>query len=168
MSNDSTWGRKADLNPGGTSLTTSGANTVSFAPGKRVAISRVRFVTTTALTVTDVIVSIRTRKVDDTTSTTLGASTLPFTGSALNQVQFVNLIEPSVTGVAGADSTVALPTTVFTTVGKGPVYIEADQEIAVVVTQTSTAGAVLVYFEGWDEGFNERGTAPAPVERALV
>jgi hypothetical protein len=162
------WDGKEDLNPGGTALTTSGANTAKLDAGKRVSVSRIRFVTTTALTVSDTIVSIRKRKVDGTSSTTLGAVTLPFTGSALNDVQFVNFLKPSTTGAAGADSTTALPTTVFTTSGKGPVYLEADEEIAVVVTSTSTAGAVLVYFEGVNDGFNQANTVKVPVERTLV
>lgn len=165
---DSSWVRKGDLNPGGVALVVSGANTVALNAGKRVAVSRIRYITTLALTVSNAVLSIRKRKVDDTSSTTLGAVTLPFTGSALNDVAFTDILKPSTTGAAGADSTATLPTLVYTTVGFGPVYLEADEELAVVVTSTATAGAVLVYFEGWDDQFNEKNTTKVPVERVLV
>lgn len=163
------WGAKVDLNPGGAlAQDLSTVITVALAAGKRVAVSRIRFVTTVAQTVALATLTVFKRKADGTGSTTLGTAVLPLTGSVVNQVQYINLIKPSLTGAAGADSTTALPTTVYTTTGKGPVYLEADEVIGITSDGGGSTGTYNVYFEGWDDQFNEKNATKAATEILLV
>lgn len=163
------WGSKVDLNPGGAlAQDLSTAITVALACGKRVAVSRIRLVTTVAQTTALANITVFRRKADGTGSVTLGTFVLPLTGSVVNQVQFVNLIEPSTTGAAGADSTASLPTLVYTTTNKGPVYLEADDVIGITSDAGGATGTYNVYFEGWDEGFNEKNTTKVATELAFV
>lgn len=159
------WGAKVDLNPGGAlAQDLSTVITVALAAGKRVAVSRIRFVTTVAQTTALATITIFKRKADGTGSTTIGTFSLPLTGSVVNQVQFVNLLKPLTTGTAGADSTASLPTTVYTTVGKGPVYLEADEVIGITSDGGGATGTYNVYFEGWDDQFNEKNTTKVATE----
>lgn len=168
MSNDSSWGRKQVLNPAGVSLDASGANTAVITFGQRVAVSRLVLVTTVAQTVADATITVAVRDVDDGNSTTKGTFTLPFTGSATDDLKYVDLIKPSTSGAAGADSVTAVPTTVYTTSGKGPIYIEANQELALTSDGGGNAGTYMIYAEGWPEGNNVKDDSPAMSERTFT
>lgn len=145
------WDNKEALNRAGVSLDASGANTAVVAIGHPAAVSRVVFVNTIAHTVADAVITFGYRNVDDTPSVTLGTFTLPFTGSATDDIKFIDIMLPLATGtVSSIDGS-----TVYTTAGKGPVYLEANDEMFFTSDGGGNAGTYLIYLQGWLEPFNE-------------
>ena len=140
---------------------TAGDN-VLITPGEVIWVKRLIMVCT-EVSAGSSIATLKLRNVDDTSSVTLGTFTVP-AAIALNAVRYVDLIKPSTTGAAGADSTTSLPTTVYTTTGKGPIRVVPGQELEVTSDGVGTAGIFNVYVEYGPEGFNEKTSLFTPTE----
>lgn len=132
-------------------LDASGANAVVFAPGRPAIVRKIVTVTTIAQTTADAVITMAVRDVDDGNSTTQGTFTLPFTGSAADDVKFVKPGQPSATGATAVDGS-----TVYEgfTPGGG-IRVEVGQELSLTSNGGGDAGTYQVYVEYIDEGFNE-------------
>lgn len=125
--------------------------TLEWAVGQVVDVKRLILVTTTAYTVADTTVTVSVRDVDNGNSTTIGTFVIPFTGSAADDVKFVNVGEPETTGsVSAIDGSL-----VFSNEPGGLLRINPGQELAIVDGGTQTAGASAVYVEYIPGGFQE-------------
>lgn len=144
------WTDKRVLNGAGTSGDLSTVITIAHNMASTWWLCRIRLVTTVAHTTVNAVITVTLRDQDDANSTTLGTFTLPFTGSATDDVKFVDFIKPATTGtVSTIDGS-----TVFTAVGKGPVKVLPNQEIALTSDGGGATGTYNVFFEGVDEGLN--------------
>lgn len=123
------------------SLDLSGANTVAWSPGMQAQVKRVIFVTTTALTSANATVTVAVRKVDNTSSTTVGSFVAVQSGSALNDVSHAEISERQPASTTEVDGS--------TYIGPSPGMIEVDpdEEIAFTSNGGPDAGAVEVYVE---------------------
>jgi hypothetical protein len=128
-------------------LVVSGANTVALAFGQPVDVKRLILVTTVAVTVANAKLTIGVRKRDDTSSVSHSAYTVPFTGSAINDVQYIELPEPdtaAVVAVDGLDTHAATPNIL---------EIDSDEELFVTSDGGATAGACDIYAMVQEQGF---------------
>jgi hypothetical protein len=133
------------------------ASTVAFAPGRPVDVHRVILVTTEAQVAADAIVTVSVRDVDDGNSTTIGTFTIPLAGSALDNVQYVNLVYPATTGTTASDGSL-----VFTGYDPGGfVQVNPGQEIAFVSNAGGSSGIYTLYVEYKDQGFSGERVAHA-------
>jgi len=140
MPNQATFWGKTDVKEVG-DLTVSGANTVVKPFGRPVDLIRLIFVTTTAITVANATITIGKRKVDDTGVVQHSQWTLPFTGSALNDVHEILPAE----SLAGAVGTTGVDGSTVHTAGNDFLQVNADEELYVTSDGGPTAGAVKVF-----------------------
>lgn len=154
---DAFWGKKRILNPAGSSLDASGTNSIDFGLVATWFLARIKMVTTIAHTVADATITVALRDKDDGNSTTLGTFTLPFSGSATDDIKYVDLIKPLTTATTSSID----GSTTYTTENKGPVKVLANQEIVLTSDGGGNAGTYLIYFEGVEEGLNSAVTGSA-------
>lgn len=128
--------------------TISGTTAVTWAPGRPADVRRLILVTTTAVTVADATLTVSVRDVDDGNSTSYGTFVVPFTGSAADDVQYVDLVTTDTDG-----STSAIDGSLVYTAG-GMIEVNPGQELVVVSDGGATAGVVQVYVEYQDLGFS--------------
>ena len=131
------------------SLTVSGANTVALEVGRPVYVKRVVLVTKTALTGADATLTLGKRKADGTGAAQHSQFTLPYANSAVNDVSFYNVGEPSATPTTGVDGS--------TVYSSAPDLLRVDpgEEVYVTADGSPTAGVVEVYVETIPLGFDE-------------
>ncbi len=131
-------------------LDASGANAVQFNPGMTVKVKRLIFITTIAQTTADAVITVVKRNRDDTPTETLGTVTLPFTGSATDDVQYVELGYPDTDGEVGSDGS-----TVYSSVSPGGmIEMVPGEELVLTSNGGGDAGTYQVYVEYIPEGFN--------------
>lgn len=149
---DSFWGAKRTLNPAGASLDASGANSIDFGLDSVWWLSTIRLITTVAQTVADATITVALRDKDDGNSTTLGTFVLPYSGSATDDIKYVQMIKP----LTSATTSSIDGSTTYSAEGKGPVKVLANQEIVLTSDGGGNAGTYIIYFEGVEEGLNKR------------
>lgn len=142
------WTKDVQYNAG--TLDASGANAIVFAPGRPVDVKRIVVVTTVAQTTADAVISVAVRDVDNGNSTAIGTFTLPFTGSAADDVKYVELGKPLTTGTTASDGSLVYK---GHTPG-GPVRVDVGQEMSLTSNGGGDAGTYQVYFEYLDQGFD--------------
>lgn len=131
-------------------LDTSGANTIVFAPGRPADVCRAILVNTVAHTVADAIITVAVRDVDNGNSTTIGTFTLPFTGSAADDVKYVELVFPDSDGeISSIDGSL----TFSSESPGGPIQVDVGQEISFTSNGGGDAGTYQVYVEYYDQPF---------------
>lgn len=130
-------------------LTVSGTTALTWAPGQVADVKRIVFVTTTALTVADSVITVAVRDVDDGNSTTIGTFTMVQSGSATDDVSYANI------GNQGTGPTTASDGSTVYEGGDGVVEVLPGQELVLTSDGGSTAGAVEAYVEYIPGGFNE-------------
>jgi hypothetical protein len=131
-------------------LDASGANAVQFNPGERAKVKRVILVTTVAQTTADATITVVVRDRDNGNSTTIGTFTLPFTGSATDDVQYAEFGNPSATADTGVDGS-----SVYSSVSPGGlIEVDPGQEMVFTSDGGGDAGTYHVYVEYIPEGFN--------------
>lgn len=137
------------------SLDASGANTVAFAPGQPVDVTRIVLVTTVAHTTADATITVTVRDVDDGNSTTVGTFALAYDGSATDDVQYVNVAGEQVGPTTASDGSIVY--------GPNPGVIEVNpgQEIALTSDGGGDAGTYQVYVEYFPQGFTGARVAHA-------
>lgn len=148
MSVSQYWTKALFANAG--TLDASGANTVAFAPGEAIDVKRLILVTTVAHTTANATITVAVRDVDNGNSTTIGTFVLPFSGSAADDVQYVELGKPATTGTVASDGS-----TVYSSVDPGGlIEVLPGQEIALTSDGGGDAGSYAVYVEYMPKGFN--------------
>lgn len=138
-------------------LDASGANSLSWAPGKPVDIENLIFLTTIAQTVADATITVGVRDIDDGNSTTRGTFALPFSGSATDQVRRVRLAAPRTTPieyVASQPAGAGFGVTEVMRSGEGLLKVNPGQEIFVTSNGGGDAGSYLVYAEYFAQPFS--------------
>jgi hypothetical protein len=131
-------------------LTVSGANTVTFRPGRSAHVQKVVLLTTTAQTGTDNILTIGVRNIDGTGSVSKGTVTIATTGSALNQVLHIDVVKPKTTATTQSDGSVY-----YAGYGPGgPIVVKPGQELYITSNGASSAGVYDVKVEYNDAGFS--------------
>ena len=131
-------------------LDASGANAVEYAPGEAIDVKRAIFVTTVAQTVADATITVVVRDRDNGNSTTIGTFTLPFTGSALDKVYYVDFGKPDEDGTVETDGSL-----VFSSDEPGGlVEVLPGQEIVFTSDGGGDAGTYQVYLEYISKGFD--------------
>lgn len=132
------------------SLDASGANSVVYAPGEAIDAIRAILVTTVAQTVANATITVAVRDVDNGNSTTIGTFTLPFSGSAADDVQYADFGKPATTGTVETDGS-----TVYSSADPGGVIeVLPGQEIVFTSDGGGDAGTYQVYLEYVSKGFN--------------
>jgi hypothetical protein len=138
-------------------LDASGANSVVFAPGRPVDVDRVIVVTTVAQTTADATITLGVRDVDNGNSVTKGSFVLPFTGSATDDVKYVNLVKPKTTATTASDGSIT-----FTGYSPGGfIEVNPGQELFLTSDGGGDAGTYQVYVEYKDQGFSGSRIADA-------
>jgi hypothetical protein len=139
-------------------LTHTGTTAITKSFGRKVKIKRLILVTTTAVTVADDTVTVGKRKVDNTavSPASVGTFVVPFTGSALNDVKYVELAEPSTSVASGTvgDQIGRTASVIYKSVPGDYLSIDPDEELYVTPGGTSSAGVNQVWAEYIMESFD--------------
>lgn len=132
---------------GTAALDASGANTVTAIFGRKARLKRLILVTTVAQTVANATITVAVRDHDDSPSTTIGSFVLPFSGSAIGDKKYVDLVTTDTDG-----STSSIDGSLVYEAGD-PVEVEPTEELALTSDGGGDAGSYLVFVEYWDQPF---------------
>lgn len=160
------WDKRERFENVGT-LTVSGSTALVKPFGRIVDVKRLILLTTTAQTVADDTVTVAVRKLDNTSSTTAGTFVATFTGSALNQVRFVDFGLPSDDPEADTvqDQLIRSASVVYSAPQPRLLRLYPDEELVITPAAGATAGAYDVWVQFQDLGFNPKDNPDyTPVE----
>ena len=124
------------------------AATVTYSPPVAIDVKRIIVRTTTAYTVANTIVTVNVMDIDGSPTATKGTFTIPFTGSTIGDVSWVDLKSANPAATTAADGSL------YSKPGPSFITVLPGQSLQIVDAGSQTAGASQLYIEFEKLGYN--------------